>query len=843
MRRSVILLLSVFLGLNQVVFSRENDISSGLFFSSHEVTQDKRTSLHLTPENDFVFHKKFRLSFEVMLRNEDGFYGLICRVLGNKEVNIDLVSNTAAPSSNFWLVYKDQILYSYSYNEIPNSQFGQWLNVAIDFDLKQNELTTTINGIEKKQKVSGLSLLKDFDFIYGASNNPKFQNTDVATMTLRNVVIADDNNKARYNWKLAKHGPDFVLDEVNKSVATVKNGIWLIDKHVQWTEKALYTLPDLAGIAKNEQDGLLYIICKTKLYIYSVQNNNLDTLNYAKGCPFKNYYNYFIYKPSTHKIISYDFSENYLNEFDFTTREWKQSSYAYKEPDNAHHNTIISPVNGNLTTFGGYGHYAYKAKIFEFNAEKSTWNTNDLAGTVYPRYLSAAGLDENNQWLIFGGYGSKSGRQEVSPEFFYDLYAYDFKTRQAKKLQVYKVPEVPFVPCEGLIKNPESNSFYTLIYNTNNFTTSLKLAEFSISKPEYKVYSEAIPYKFSDIESWCVLFLCQKTASLVAATIHNNDVAIYTLAYPALAETDVVQVNNPTNAAWLFIVAGLIVIGVVVTVILRRINTSKPLPAIKDNAPVFAPNIVDLNAERVNAKSSIYFLGGFQVIDKEGNDISSVFTPTLKQLFIILLMTTVKNGRGISTTKLDESLWSDKSDNSARNNRNVSISKLRTILTSVGNVEIDQESSYWRINMSGVYSDYVELNMLCERFKEQNKSLSKAEIQHFVQVAYRGELLPEFQLEWLDAFKADFSNLMIDTLFEFANLPENQKNMQLLNDLSDCILKYDPINEDALALKCGTLYKLGKKGLAKTAYDHFKKEYENLLGTEFSVSFNDIIEK
>ena len=818
------------------------DTSSGLYFSSHEVTQDKRTSLHLTPENPFVFNKKYRITFDALFRNGDGYYGLICRVLGNKEINFDLVSNTAAPTTNFWLVYKDQILFSFSFKEIPESDFGEWINIFIDFDFKKNELTASFNGVEKTQKVTGLSSLKYFDITFGASNNPNFQNTDVAPMSLRNVVITDENDKTNYNWKLAKHATNYVHDEIHGSMATVKNGIWLIDKHVRWVKKSSLNLPDIVGLARNEVDGLIYIISKTKLYVFSVENNILDTVSYVSGCPFNNYYNYFIYNTSTKKIISYDFSENYLNEFDFVSKEWKQSSFSYKEPDYAHHNAVISPTDNELVTFGGYGHYTYKDKFIRYQTDSLIWNTEEVSGSIYPRYLSAAGLDENNNWLIFGGYGSKSGRQEVSPEFFYDLHAYDFNTHQVNKLQDYQSPDIPFVPCETLIKNPETNSFYTLVYNTNNFTTSLKLAEFKINVPEYKIFSDAIPYSFSDIESWCILFLHKASSNFVTATVHKNDVAIYTLAYPPLAASEVIQASKSKVVIWVFPVIGLVLIGFFTFILLRKTKRPKQKLFIKNISPVFQPNIVDLNTIKTNSISTINFLGGFQVFDKDGNDISSVFTPTLKQLFILLLLKTVKNGRGISTTKLNEALWPDKSDNSARNNRNVCISKLRLILNNVGNIDIDQESTYWRINMSGVYSDFVELTSLCERFKEQNLTLEESEIQHFVQLALRGELLPEFQIEWLDEFKADFSNMVLDTLFEFSDLQNNNKNFQQLIDITECILKYDPINEDAIRIKCSTLYYLGKKGLAKTVYENFKKEYENMLGTAFTLSFTNLVE-
>jgi len=81
----------------------------------------------------------------------------------------------------------------------------------------------------------------------------------------------------------------------------------------------------------------------------------------------------------------------------------------------------------------------------------------------------------------------------------------------------------------------------------------------------------------------------------------------------------------------------------------------------------------------------------------------------------------------------------------------------------------------------------------------------------------------------------------VDTLFDFLNLPGIKENLYLLNYIAECILKFDNISEEALALKCSTLCKLGKKGLAKAVYDNFARKYVSLLGTDYPISFNDII--
>jgi hypothetical protein len=48
--------------------------------------------------------------------------------------------------------------------------------------------------------------------------------------------------------------------------------------------------------------------------------------------------------------------------------------------------------------------------------------------------------------------------------------------------------------------------------------------------------------------------------------------------------------------------------------------------------------------------------GDFKAISKEGQDITGSFAPILRQLFLIIMLYTIKNGKGISSIKLKEFL-------------------------------------------------------------------------------------------------------------------------------------------------------------------------------------------
>src|SRR5258705_2168661 len=105
---------------------------------------------------------------------------------------------------------------------------------------------------------------------------------------------------------------------------------------------------------------------------------------------------------------------------------------------------------------------------------------------------------------------------------------------------------------------------------------------------------------------------------------------------------------------------------------------------------------------------AIYLFGQFQGFDKDGNDVTRLFTPLLKELFLVIALYTIRNGRGISSEGLNEILWHDQSEKDAKNNRSVNLARLRTILEKIGNCIITKESGYWQFQGRDekIYGDY-----------------------------------------------------------------------------------------------------------------------------------------
>ena len=102
-------------------------------------------------------------------------------------------------------------------------------------------------------------------------------------------------------------------------------------------------------------------------------------------------------------------------------------------------------------------------------------------------------------------------------------------------------------------------------------------------------------------------------------------------------------------------------IGIFAAYYFMRSERKKKIPAV---IPVLAPEenvmaIRDFNVpnnfnNEKNIHSSIFLFGQFQIIDREGNDITRLFTPLLKELLLVIAIYSIRNGRGISSEGLNE---------------------------------------------------------------------------------------------------------------------------------------------------------------------------------------------
>lgn len=839
--KSTIVCIFLLFFLCNVLYVRAN---TGLFFQAHRVIPEKRTELNLTPNTPLSFHDGFSLGFDVHLRNEEHNYGYIVRVILNDTLNIDLLSNKGWSHSQLFLMKGNQSLVDISHlDSIPKFNSSDWFQVELKLNYKKQLIVCILNEKEWSIPVK-LPQLNNVRIAFGLHTGQSFPSTDVAPMNLRNVRILDLKGELLRKWTLLQHGDNEVYDEVKSSRATVRNGIWEIDHHIRWRKKASFIIPGTSlqfAPYQRPTDGGVFIALKDTIYQYSIERERLDTVIVNTGHPYFTAASSLVYDSVHDELISYSAEQERLNRYSFEKNEWERAI-----PDillsYLHHSSCYIPDLEKVILFGGYGFYRYSSVLFMHSIDSISWQQKDLAHLIEPRYLAAMGYLGNNKVLLLGGYGSKSGKQEGNPENYYDLHCIDVEKMSSQKLWTFSNAKVEAFG-NAMVVDLDKEHIYALSFANDRAFSQIRLNCFGIEKPDRTYMADSIPYQFHDTSSYCTLFYNQGTTELVTVLAYQDGIGktcveVYTLGYPVLHLSDVLQSvpeKHSTGWIWLILIIG---IGGTLAVLVILWKRKQKNVVRRDENSFYT---VEVKEKELIQPSFIRLLGGFQVNDSEGHDITSRFTLILRSLFVYMLLYSYKNANGITSEQLNEIFWSDMDKSNATNNRNVNISKLRLLLKEIGGINIAYKNSYWYMTIdSSVNCDYIEICDLLRMVKEGSE-INVGLLNKIAELGSRGELLPDITEEWADKFKSEYLILLSDVLLDAYEFVKKNKDLMLLLKLSETMLSCDSTDETAIQNKCYALYHLGKKGLAKQCYENFCAEYIRVLGVRPDFNYTDII--
>lgn len=847
-------LITLLLLIIPVTLVSGQEINYGLQFKSYEVEKEKRTSLNLTPDKPYSFPNGFSMSFEAKFDTDWLHpFGSVFRILTEERNHIDLVlseiDNTGKTMVSF-ISSSHDILFSQPFDSLE-IDYGKFIHFEITIDINNDRVEARVGDKEFSKTSSQLKDFEKINIVFGKSNYPRFQTTDVPAFSLKNLVINDTKGKTLFSWPLSKHRDNGVYDDIKEHFASCDNAEWILDSHAIWQKRITIETHINPQFCFNPDNHEIAIFNQDIFYRYKVKTNILEQnrINHKLVYTSSNSNN-LIYNPETKTyncyLLEMDAGKEVL-EFDTLEQDWNKTYTTGFPPDYWHHNRIFSPIDKCLYLFFGYGHHRYKNEINRYDYQTGNWEKLSFKGDrIQPRYLSGLGMLNDQYAIVFGGYGSETGNQNISPQSYYNLFKVNLRTLESQKIWELETPDNEFAVAGTLIPDETGKSFYALAFNTQQFYTKLSLLEFSMEKPIYKVVADSIPFNFEDIKSNADLYFDKDSKQLIAvvASAGRDDLcelSIYTLSMPPLSPDSLYQDDKKQKASLFLILCGtgicLLLLLLIVFILLRR-KRSK-LSVVKEGTSVYKEPIVSNEHPQSRA---IYLFGGFQVFDKNGQDITKEFTPMLRQLFILLLLYTVKNGKGISSVKLKDLLWYDKSDGSAKNNRGVFMNKLRLLFEHIGSLQIKNQDIYWNIELGEeIYCDYMVVLSTIEQISSNVKTVAKEDIQSLLRIVSKGELLPNIQTEWIDSFKSDFSNQLIDLLLAIYKESNIQKYPQTCIALADAIFMHDSLNEDALGIKCHHLVLMGKYGLAKKAYTVFVKEYKVLFNTDFGHSFEEVI--
>ena len=831
--------------------------SYGLQFSSHEAIPEKRTSLNLTPGEALCFKEDTQISFDLkFLPGLNGYFGYVIRLITTDNQNIDLVSIDKTGNFNFVIGES----FSYAFKIDSSSLFGKWNHCEIRLDKNQREVSFSLdNRLVTKGKLN-FTNATCWKVFFGANNLERYKTIDVPPMQLKDVHITE-NKKKKYSFQLSETSGNRALDILEKKVAEIKNPVWIAPRHLFWNQLQTIETTATPSVAFDKENEILYIISVDTLYRYSFKKNQLSGSKLLKSRRALPAGNQSIYDDNSNRLYNYFIDEKTVSTYDATENAWSLNFSAKpKLTEFWQANKFISPFDSALYIIGGYGQLKYKNLVQRFSFRDNTWEVLQTKGDFFmPRYLSALGTNADaDTAYIIGGYGSKTGHQTVNPTYNFELMAYSVAGRSFKHIYHFKQPEKEFCFANSLIINSKENQFYGLIFPNDRFNSHLQLIRGSLSSPDYEFLGDSIPYAFHDIESFADLYYCPSSKKLVAVTLESvtnkpTSVKIFTIDFPP----NRLIVTQPVNASdksmvYLFSIlfASILLIILIYALRNRRKQALSPVsdmqfpvvPSQPASQSLAAEDSLSRHAlyENANTSSSIFLFGHFEVIDKEGNDITRQFTPLLKEIFLLILINTFRDGKGISSDKLYETIWVDKPIKDARNNFSVNIVKLKSILEKTGVTHISKETGKWRFEIlnNSIHLDYQYFLLLAE---QKPRDIDKHYVNELLNLLNRGAFLREAQYSWLDDTKANVSVFVIGTILSYTSKARLQSEPDFILKLANCIFQFDQMNEEALELKCRSLIILGRHGLSKETYLNYMKDYTKNYGEDFEKTYAEII--
>ncbi|MEN8155537.1 MAG: hypothetical protein ABFS10_01180 [Bacteroidota bacterium] len=820
---------------------------TGLRFMGHEVPLDQRTGLDLTPGRPIHVGPEFELSFDMRIEaNREAYFGYIFRAIINGK-NYDLIfTQFSTKPENFHLVAGESIS-KISFHLPLEEVTSDWINVKMKMDLKNQELLLTVGDtvFADRLEVSGKSA--ELKLFFGAHRYERFSSTDLPCMNIRSIRIKR-HHKTLHHWALDQENGEEVIDRVSGNHGVATHPIWIKKLHSTWTLNRSFKMKGKIRHTYDQKTNELIMLANDSLFRYNPGTHQTYVTTTATRCD-SSINSRLVIDPKSDQPFVYAVEGNMMVPLLDMESDPAGTCFPPMRAIYWQHNRIIDPASNQLYVFGGYGDYKYFNSLFRYNDSLSTWDTVTYSGTFYPRYLAGLGYHPaKKSAYILGGYGSKTSDQAISPAYYYDLLSYSFEENSFKTIAEFDNLSDDFCFSNSLYIDTASNLLYGLRFSKYEANPKLQAVAISLDDFSMRSVGDPLTFQFLDIKSTIDLFYNNQEQKLISVTSffddQNTSLSIHEIAYPPVKPFLANSPHGERSSSFLYLLIILAVLSATAFILRRRKREDRlDEPALSD---VEADKNTGESSDSVSTSSpveklgSIHIFGGFQVINRSGDDITSSFTPLLKELFLYIMLNSLRFDKGVSSKALDEVFWFDKSEQSARNNRSVNIAKLRSLLETVGPCRITKDTGYWKFEFEhdDHCIDYFEYLMLAMNYK----SWSKKDVDRLLTIIQKGPALSNINADWLDDFKAELSNEIIDGILGYVEVNATKEDPDFIIHLANSVFYFDKVNEEAMTIKCKVLASLGKHSLAKDAFTKFEKEYRVLYDENYHKTFNQVLE-
>lgn len=785
------------------------------------------TSLFLPKEPFLQFKDGLEIGFEICIREKSPFGYIVSTLHEDSDDGIILsYIEFRNPDTSFielTIHNQPEVILTVPF---PNSMIGrgQWHKINILY--KENILSLTLNESGTVSAKVDLSHLKPFRLSFGNITN----RLEPPRMDIRQVKVKH-GTKMIHDYPLNEIEGEIIVDKVGFKNGLLKNGSLLAGHHknIQHVQSIIIH-PDRYGqMYVDQQDGHLTIINHNEFIKMDIQT--WDILSKTETDTI----------PKNHKILYYDFQNQLyiyhhggdlpFYQYDYTNGQWNGFDLSQKSKGQYFDGQrIYIPETNNIYSFGGYGWYTYKNDIFKYALNNKEWSmvTPKLrkGAIFYPQGPTNVVFDEpQNRIIIFGGTGSKTGKQESGITYFSDIWSFNVQTDSLVQLASHQpIPMNQSVL--GVEVDWESNTAYKLmVVERDSFRTAL-LKEFDFPSGN----AIEIPLKFGSyfktIQHSEIFFdLVENTSELLIVVIgelygkpNMNGIHIFTLALPLMKNEIRVKSNNH-SIVYILMAVGLIGSG--------YWGRKRSLTSFKTRKM----SMTDLPYEILEKGVTIQLFGVFRMwIDGKEVFKKDWQSKKARDLFIYLIL---KNHHGVTGEEISLTFWQNVASDSAVNSRGVALSKIRKVLGDYAHC-LKRNENRFSIQYSSIFiSDlhFVQSWMKSQKVQEYKKALS---------LFGNDGLLSEFHEDWAEAIKVDVNDSFIRYLKKMCRYESPQVELEMIEKIGAFLIHWNPLDDEALITYVKALKESDKQGLAHQVYNDFVVQYEKEMKEPYQLQYKNI---
>lgn len=831
--------------------------SQGLLFQANDKEIKERTSLQIFQEGKIpCFTKNFQLSFELSIRDFDTFGYVFLLKEDQGKTKYSFTYTYLDGENSTFKFNTDGKENHYSLNLRNDALAYQWIPVSFAFDLQQDVLTIRIGDNEKKITSLGLKdtfcphlFFGRYDYIL-----------DMPTFAIRNLKLEGDRSHS-YTFPLNENEGEEVHTSTGEVLGTVVNPVWLINGSYHWEKLFEYSFQTPSGITFEPDSQRLIIFSQDSLLTYNLLKRQPQKYSYSNRLPVKLQLATHFMNTTDGKLYVYELNNLPLGDatvaaLDLNNREWKQTGVAALPVQLHHHDGFWDETTGKYLVFGGFGNKRFNNTFLEYDIEGDRWDTLSYSGDrIIPRYFSGMAVNKNREHIyVFGGMGNESGEQSVGRNYLHDLYLLDRKQQSVRRLW-QNASDHRLVVARDMILTPDEKYIYALCYPEYLSDTYLQLYRLTVDDGTMKALGDSIPMRSEEIMTNANLYYNSLTHEYYCTTTEfdkkgHTVIRTYVLSAPPVSLDEIRSYGSRSSLEirWLWIMAGIGVLLLAGGVLFVRKKRGKQRNAVLESSSVLMSPPVGREPDKsVQGKetlakedfesslvrpNAVYLFGPFTVIDRNGRDITHLFSSRLRQVFIYILLHSTHNG--VLSASLNEVFWPDKPDDKVKNLKGVTINQIRKNLAELDGVELVHDKGYFRLVFTDCYCDYFRFRTL--------KNAEEVENELGI-LLMRGKFLDGMDAGMMDHFKQKVEEFLSSFLpLEIERLYQQHKYDAVIR-FCNVLFRVDPVNELALAYGMHALNHTGSSQEAILQYSLFVREYRQMMNEEYSTSYAELMSK